>query len=200
MTGLTRLVRSPDLMSREDTALLVVDVQDRLLPAMPDRQRLVWNVGRLIDGARLFGVPVLATEQYPQGLGPTTAELAQRLGEIPSKRTFSCGGCPDLFEPLKQRGVFRILVVGIEAHVCVQQTVLDLMHAGFRLYVAADAVASRQEFDYQIALRRMELSGATLTTTESALFEWCDSAAAPEFKQLNALVKPTAPPTASSTA
>jgi nicotinamidase-related amidase len=193
MSNHDRLPRSPELMSRDDSSLLVVDVQERLLPSIANAERLVWNIRRLIDGAKSLGVRVVATEQYPKGLGPTTPELAERLGEVPEKLAFSCGGCPELFEQLRDAGVFKILVVGIEAHVCVQQTVMDLMAEGFRVYLAVDAVSSRNALDHEIALRRMDSAGATLTTTESALFEWCDVAGTPEFKQISALVREAAP-------
>lgn len=183
-------------MSRHDSALLVVDVQEKLIRLIQHHERLVWNIGRLIDGAKVLGVTVAGAEQYPQGLGPTTPELAQRLGSVPSKMTFSCGGCPDIFRDLQQRGIFKILVVGIETHVCVQQTVFDLLHAGFKVYLAVDAVGSRFDHDYQTALRRMDSAGATLTTTEAALFEWCEVAGTPEFKQISALVRQS-PPVAS---
>ena len=195
MSSALPLARSSDLMSRDDTALLVIDVQERLLPAMSGRERLVWNIGRLIDGARQLGLPVLATEQYPEGLGRTVAELSRRLGTLPAKRSFSCAGVPGLFEQLGERGIFRLLLTGIESHVCVQQTALDLIHAGFRIYVAVDAVTSRQPLDHEVALRRMETAGATLTTTEAALFEWCETSTAPEFKAISALVKSTGPQT-----
>ena len=188
------VTRSPELMSAGDTALLVVDVQERLAPHIAGYRRVVWNVGRLIDAARLLGLPVLATEQYPTGLGATVPELAQRLGAgVPSKLSFSCTGCPGLFDPLADRGVSRILVCGIEAHVCVQQTVLDLLSAGWRVYVPVDAVGSRFEVDYRTALARMDACGATLTTVEAALFEWCQVAGTPEFKQISQLVRQPAP-------
>lgn len=193
MTDNKRLPRSPELMSRDDSALLVVDVQGKLIEIIPGHERIVWNIGRLIDGAKVLGVPVVATEQYPKGLGPTTEVLAQRLGKIPSKLAFSCAECGDLFADLSARGIFKILVVGIEGHVCVQQTVLDLLGEAFQVYVAIDAVGSRFDLDYQTALRRMDSSGATLTTTEAALFEWCEVAGSPEFKQISALIR-TAPP------
>ncbi|HJN08557.1 MAG: isochorismatase family protein [Pirellulaceae bacterium] len=188
-----RLPRSPELMSRGDSALLVVDVQGKLVSLIPHHQRLVWNIRRLIDGAKILGVPVTGTEQYPRGLGPTTEVLASRLGEIPSKLTFSCGGCPQLFDGFRDAGIYKLLVVGIEAHVCVQQTVLDALADGFQIYLAVDAVGARHDIDYQTALRRMESSGATLTTTEAALFEWCDAAGTSEFKQVSALVRETEP-------
>ena len=193
MNTAERLPRSPELMSRDDTALLVVDMQERLLPAIRLRQRVIWNVRRLVDGARLLGLDIAATEQYPKGLGPTTPVLAERLGEIPAKLAFSCGECGGIFRRLAERGRPKVLVAGVEAHVCVQQTVLDLLGDGFRVYIAVDAVGSRFEIDYQTALRRMESAGATLTTTEAALFEWCEVAGTPEFKQISLLVREEPP-------
>src|SRR6185295_14693060 len=190
----SRFPRSPELMNRGDTALLVVDMQEKLVRLLPRHEALVWNVGRLIDGAKILGLPVLATEQYPQGLGPTSPELAAKLGKIPAKLAFSCGECGELFEELGQKGIHRILVCGIEAHVCVQQTVHDLLAAGFRVYLAVDAVGARGWLDCETALQRMESAGATLTTVEAALFEWCDVAGTPEFKQISNLVKQPQPP------
>ncbi len=187
------LPRSPELMSRDDTALLVIDVQGKLIKLVPGFRRLVWNIRRLIDGAELLGVAKAATEQYPQGLGPTVPELAERFVGMSSKVTFSCGSCGEVFADFERRGIQRVLLTGIEAHVCVQQTALDLLAAGYRVYLAVDALGSRYEIDYQTALRRMESAGATLTTTEAALFEWCQQAATPEFKQLSRLIQETPP-------
>jgi len=181
------------MMSRGDTGLLVVDVQERLVPAVGDHERVVWNVRRLIDGAKILGLPVVATEQYPRGLGPTVPELAKRLGGIPSKLTFSCGGCGQLFRELEGRGIHKLLVCGMETHVCVQQTVLDLLAAAWHVYVAVDAVGSRYDVDYRTALGRMDSAGAALTTTEAALFEWCEVAGTPEFKQISRLVQEEGP-------
>lgn len=193
MTESTPLPRSPELMSRGDSALLVVDVQGKLATLVPGHERLIWNIGRLIDGAQALGVPVMATEQYPRGLGPTVPELANRLESVAEKVAFSCGACGELFEPLGSRGIRKILLAGIEAHVCVQQTALDLMTAGFRIYLAVDAIGARYEIDYRTALQRLDSAGATLTTTEAALFEWCETAAAPEFKQISQLIQQKSP-------
>lgn len=193
MNHTDRLPRSPELMSRDDTGLLVVDVQDKLVSLIPGNQKLVWNIRRLIDGAKVLGVPATGTEQYPRGLGPMTAVLASRLGELPDKLTFSCGGCPEVFRAFRDAGICKLLVVGIEAHVCVQQTVLDALADGYQVYLAVDAIGARHEIDYQTALRRMESSGAVLTTTEAALFEWCDAAGTSEFKQISALVREAEP-------
>jgi nicotinamidase-related amidase len=181
------------LMTPGDTALLVLDMQEKLLPAVGGGKRVAWNVRRLLDGAKILGLTIVGTEQYPQGLGPTVPELAERLGPLPSKLTFSCGGCPGLISGLEQKGISKILVTGVETHVCVQQTVLDLLAAGWQAFVAVDAVGSRFELDHFTALERMNSAGATLTTTESAIFEWCRAAGTPEFKQISKLARETPP-------
>jgi nicotinamidase-related amidase len=182
-------VRNPELLSAANSRLLIVDVQDKLLPTIPTAARLVHNCRRLLDGAKILSVPVFGTEQYPQGLGPTTAELATRMGTRLDKVVFSCapvlawGQAADVTDDREQ-----VVVAGMEAHVCVLQTVLDLIAGGFRVYVPADAVASRGELDAKIALERMVASGATLTTVESVLFEWCEKAGTPQFKQIQKLI------------
>lgn len=191
----TPIERSPRLMSANDTGLLVVDVQEKLIRTIPDRNRICWNIGRLIRGARILRVDIGVTEQYPRGLGSTISSLTDLTGEleIPSKLTFSCRGCPDIFDRWSARGVTRVLATGIETHVCVQQTVLDLIDAGAVVYVAVDATGSRNELDESVALRRMEAAGAVLTTTEAALFEWTDTAGTPEFKEISRLIREEAP-------
>jgi nicotinamidase-related amidase len=182
-------VRNPDLLSAANSRLLIVDVQDKLLPPISNGPRLVHNCRRLIDGAKIVSVPVYGTEQYPQGLGPTTAELATRMGPRVDKLIFSCaavlgwGQAADATDEREQ-----VVVAGMETHVCVMQTVLDLIAGGFRVYVPVDAVGSRGELDAKIALERMAASGATLTTVESVLFEWCERAGTPEFKQIQKLI------------
>ncbi|MEE3372918.1 MAG: hydrolase [Planctomycetota bacterium] len=195
MNNPVSLTRSPALMDRQDTGLLVVDVQEKLIDLIRGHQSLVWNISRLLRGARQLQIPVFATEQYPQGLGATVPELAQHLGETPEKLAFSCAGCPELFESLREAEVFKILVVGIEAHVCIQQTVLDLLANGFQVYVAVDAVGARRQVDHQFAVQRMESAGAVVTTTEAALFEWCQVAGTPEFKEISRLVREAEPET-----
>jgi nicotinamidase-related amidase len=182
-------VRNPELLSAASSRLLIVDVQDKLLPPIHNAPRLVHNCRRLLDAAKIVGVPIFGTEQYPQGLGPTTAELAERIGPRLDKVIFSCapalgwGQAGDVTDDREQ-----IVVAGMETHVCVMQTVLDLIAGGFRVYVPVDAVDSRGELDTRIALERMAASGATLTTVESVLFEWCEKAGTPEFKQIQKLI------------
>ncbi len=184
------LPKSPELMRPVDTGLLVIDVQDRVLAVQPEGARIVWNIRRLLDGAKILGVRAACTEQYPEKLGPTVPALAERLADkASSKLSFSCGSCGEIFDAWRSAGIHRVLVCGIETHVCVQQTVLDLLAAGYQTLIAADAVGSRHAFDHEIALRRMEASGALLTTTEAALFEWCGVAGTSEFKEMSQLVK-----------
>ena len=122
-----------------------------------------------------------ATEQYPKGPGPTVPELAERLGPIPAKTDFSCCACREIMDDWAASGISRVLLTGIEAHVCIQQTAFDLLAAGYRVYLAADAIGARYDIDYQMALRRMDSAGVTLTTTEAALFEWCVRSGTPQF-------------------
>ncbi len=193
MTSTNPLTRSPELMTPQDTVLLVVDVQEKLMPLIAGAPRILWNLRRLLDGAAATGVNALATEQYPQGLGPTMPELVERLGKIPSKAAFSCRGCEPFVQSLEASSATKVMVSGIEAHVCVQQTVLDLLAGGYRVFVPVDAVGSRYAIDYETGLRRMESAGATLTTTESALFEWCQVSGTPTFKKISALIREQPP-------
>jgi nicotinamidase-related amidase len=187
------LPRSPDLMNREDTALLVVDAQEKLLKLVQNAGHVQWNIRRLLDAAAVLSVPVAATEQYPEKLGATAPELMERIGSAPGKLAFSACACSEIFERWREGGRYRVLVCGIETHVCVLQTALDLVAAGFESYLAVDAVLARHSIDHETALRRMESAGVVQTTTETAMFEWCRVAGTPEFKQISALVKELPP-------
>jgi nicotinamidase-related amidase len=192
-TAESALPRSPELMNANETGLLVVDAQEKLLEVIPQRKEIVWNIRRLLDAAKTLGVATAATEQYPDRLSATVPELKERLGKIPDKLCFSAGVCGSIFEDWRNDGLYRVLVVGIESHVCVMQTALDLVADGWMVYVAVDAVGSRREVDYETALRRMESAGVVLTSTEAAMFEWCRAAGTPEFKQISALAKESQP-------
>lgn len=189
--------RSPLLLDRTKSGLLIVDVQEKLIPLLPGKNRIVWNLGRLLAGARILEVSVAATEQYPRGLGSTIETLAAPLAEVgapvPEKLRFSCAECSEIFVDWRDRGIDQILVAGIETHVCIMQTVLDLMSDGFDLFVAVDATGSRYAVDRDTALHRMEASGATLTTTEAALFEWCGIAGTEAFKSISQLIREPPP-------
>lgn len=176
-------------MSAADTGLLVIDVQEKLLPLIPDAAALVRNVAFLIDAARLLDLTVQATEQYPRGLGPTVAELASRLPERPDKTAFSSCGAAGIVETFHREARPKVVLAGIETHVCVLHTALDLLALDFRVFVAVDAVAARYRLDHDIALRRLEQAGAVLTTSEGCVFEWMGGASHPRFKDVSRLVQ-----------
>jgi len=179
----------PTQMSANDTALLVIDVQEKLMAKIPGAEAVVRNIAFLTDAARLVDVPVTATEQYPRGLGPTVPELAKRLPERPDKTAFSCCAIPAVVEGFRRAARPKVVLTGIETHVCVLNTALDLLAQDFRVYIAVDAVASRGALDHELALRRLEKAGAILTTAETCAFEWVGSSSHPKFKQISALVQ-----------
>jgi nicotinamidase-related amidase len=179
----------PTKMSPADTALLVIDVQDKLLAKIPAADALVRDIAFLVDAARLLDLPVFATEQYPRGLGPTAAALAERLPQRPDKVAFSCCAVPAVAQGLERGGRPKVVLAGIETHVCVLGTALDLLGAGYRVYLPVDAVASRYPVDHEYALRRVERAGAILATAETCVFEWVGGADHPQFKKVSALVQ-----------
>jgi nicotinamidase-related amidase len=176
-------------MSAGDTGLLVIDVQEKLLPLIPDARTLVRNVTFLVEAAQLLSMTVQATEQYPKGLGFTVAELAERLPTRPEKTGFSCCAIPSVAETFRRQARPRVLLAGIETHVCVLNTALDLLALDFRVYVAVDAVSARYRLDHDVALRRMEQAGAVLTTAEACVFEWVGGAEHTHFKAISRLVQ-----------
>ena len=170
-------------------ALLVVDLQARLVPSIRDADRVVAAAARLARAAHLLDLPVVATEQVPAKLGPTVAPLLDLLPDRLPKATFHAGGAPGLWEFLAARAVRHVALVGIEAHICVAQTALELLARGFAVQVPVDAVGSRFAVDRAVALRRLDRAGAILTTAEATLFEWVESAEHPQFRAISALVK-----------
>src|SRR5262245_55854358 len=176
-------------MSAADTGLLVIDVQEKLLPLIPDAKAIIRNTAFLIDAARLLGMPVRATEQYPRGLGPTTPELAARLPDRPEKIAFSSCAVGSVVEAFHRAACPKVVLAGLETHVCVLNTALDLLALDFRVYLAIDAVGARYRIDHDTALRRLEQAGAVLTTSEGCAFEWVGGAAHPRFRDISRLVQ-----------
>ncbi|NWG27278.1 MAG: hydrolase [Ignavibacteriaceae bacterium] len=183
--------RFSKLLKPESAALLIIDIQEKILPVISNHERVVEYTLKLIKGFKVMGLPVYYTEQYPKGLGPTAKIILEELGEIKAfnKMSFSCSGANDLFDEFKKKNLSQVVVCGIEAHVCVQQTVLDLIENGFQVNIAADAVSSRKEIDYRTALERMRQNGAEVTTTESILFELLNVCGTPQFKEVSKIVK-----------
>ncbi|MFN3612996.1 MAG: isochorismatase family protein [Rubrimonas sp.] len=177
------------LLVRHDCALLLIDVQARLAPAIRDSATVVANAGRLAQGAALLGVPVLRTEQSPAKLGPTLTECA--AGACIEKTSFDACAAPDFAQALSAAAPQRrtVVIAGMEAHICVLQTALSLRGRGLGVAVAADAVGSRRRDDHAAALARMARDGVEVVTVEMALFEWLGDAADPQFRAVSALVK-----------
>ena len=190
-----QLQRSSELVGREISSLIVIDVQAKLIPAISSSERLVWNIGRLLRAATLFDVPTFVTEQYPQGLG-VTVEPLKSLSPAPIEKTrFSCGQCEPIETALRDQGRFQVVLAGIESHVCVLQSALDLSGLGFRVFVVEDAVSSRAPESHRLAMQRLAAAGVTLMSTESTLFEWCEDASDPQFKAISKLGREEGPST-----
>ncbi len=183
-----------DRLTARDAALLLIDLQPRLLGTISEAPLLKANALRLAQAAGLLGIPLWATEQSPMKLGPTDPELASLIPTPLPKSTFRCGGAPGLLEALEGCGVRHVTLAGIEAHVCVAQTALELLSRGFAVQVPVDAVGSRGGLDREIALRRLEGAGAVLSTVEAVLFEWTETAEHPQFRSISALVRDFRPP------
>jgi len=184
-------------LDRERAALVVIDVQEAFRGPVAGFDRVAHAAGTLIEGAAAAGVPVIATEQYPKGLGPTVPEVAERLpqGARPiEKLAFSAAEA----EGFDLDGRDQAIVCGIEAHVCVNQSVLDLLERGVDVHVVSDAVASRTEANREIGLARAERAGAVLTSVETALFELLGRAGTEEFKRVQRLILDFAPNPASA--
>jgi nicotinamidase-related amidase len=172
-------------LGRDTTALVVVDVQEGFRKAVPDFGRVAAKARTLVEGARILGVPVVVTEQYPKGLGHTAEEVGLD-GEPVLEKTVFAASCADGFD-LQGRG--QALVCGIEAHVCVHQTVEDLLGRGIEVHVARDAIASRDPANVELAVERATRGGAVLTGVEMALLELCGRAGTDEFKAVQRLIK-----------
>ena len=178
-------------MNRENCVLVGIDYQERLVPAMSGREGLIDASARLIRGFQILGMPVVLTQQYPKGLGQTIPEIkeADEEAAVIDKITFSAWKEEAFVRKMEEIGRKVAVVVGIETHVCEQQTVLDMIEAGYTVYVAADCVASRKESDRDTAIRCMQAAGAVITSYEAVLFELLETAGAPEFKAISKLVK-----------
>jgi nicotinamidase-related amidase len=184
-------LRGDGMLEISDCCLVIVDVQGTLAQLMVDKESLFRNIGILIGSARILEMPILWCQQVPEALGPTVPEIAERLpGLNPiDKASFSCCGDEQFNVALEKHPVRQALVSGIETHVCVYQTALDLLDRGLDVTVVADAVSSRTESNKQIGLTRLTAEGARIGSTEMVLFELLKTARHPKFKQIAKLVK-----------
>lgn len=179
------------MLHTEHTLLLVIDVQGKLADLAWRSERLRSNIHVLIEGMKILGVPMLATEQYPKGLGPTVEEIAGALGDAPviGKNSFSCCGEFKFEVKLNELHKTDILVCGIETHVCVYQTTRDLLDLGYNVHLVTDAVSSRTEDNWKLGIEKCKSLGAKMTGTEMALFEMLRKSGTEEFKAISKLVK-----------
>ncbi|KFL34455.1 MULTISPECIES: isochorismatase family protein [unclassified Sulfurospirillum] len=176
---------------QQQTAMLLVDVQERLFGHIEGHASIEKHLLVLLQGLQSLDIPIVCNQQYTKGLGETIESIRTLLGEVEiyEKRTFSCCQNPDVMEALKALHVKRVIVAGVESHVCVLQSVLDLVDAGFEVIVCADAMGSRKAKDHDLALLRMSQEGARMGSVESLLFELLRSADHAQFKTISNLVK-----------
>lgn len=182
-----------NLIDIQNSLLVVIDVQHRLASAMPEdkRNQLLKQVSVLLQASQTLSVPTLVTEQYPKGLGPTEAELAEVLAEntpIIEKTCFSCLNSPSFIEKLNATGRKQIILTGMEAHICVLQTAMECQAAGLQVFVVEDGICSRKQDNKDNAIHRLRQAGVVVTNTESVLFEWLRDAQHSEFRTLSKLI------------
>jgi nicotinamidase-related amidase len=179
------------MLSVDNSVLLVIDVQEKLFRAIHQKEQLMDNLQRLIKGIKILEIPILLTEQYPQGLGATIPEIAQLLPDIRPlpKICFSCCGDEAFLQAFKKLNRKQVLIAGIESHVCVYQTAADLLTAGYEVYAVSDTISSRNEQNSDIGLKMMTQLGAKITSTEAALFELLKVAKGDKFKAISQIVR-----------
>lgn len=179
------------MLNRSDVVLIVVDIQEKLLRVMEDKEALIDNNIKLIKGFQTMGLPLLVTEQIPEKIGPTFSVLAEEIiGFAPIvKESFSCWGEMSFCNRLASQSKKHIILTGIECHVCVYQTALDLIDNGYEVHIVGDAISSRAQANRQIGLDAMKKAGAWLTSTEMVLFELLRSAAHPRAREIFKIVK-----------
>jgi nicotinamidase-related amidase len=194
----TRLSRHPDLLDSSRAALLIVDVQKGLLPYIWEKEKLVRNIGYMIEIAAFHGLPTILTEHNPKGLGVTDERLVAKLNEVGigysplEKNIFSCCGHAHILVALEKTGRRQIIVVGMETHICVNQTSLDLMHHGFEPHVVEDAVRARWRNSHKLGIKKIKQAGGIICDWEMAAYELTYGAKTEKFKSLLALMKKAA--------
>ena len=173
------------------TAGVIVDVQDRLFPHIHEHEQVASKIKTLIRGLRMMELPLLLTQQYSKGLGDTVADIREEVSDLEhiEKKRFSCCGVSEFDRQISDSSVKNVILMGVETHVCVLQTTLDLLAGGYQPVVVADAVSSRNQNDHLIALERIKAEGGLVTSVESILFELTATADSPHFKEMSRLVK-----------
>jgi nicotinamidase-related amidase len=178
----------------KDTMALVIDLQDKLMSVINEKELVISNTVRLVKGLGILEVPLVVTQQYTKGLGMTIEEIQQAVGEsfeYEDKITFSCMGNLKIREKIESMNRKNVIICGAEAHICVLQTVIDLIKIGYNVLIVADCVGSRKDYDKEIGFKRIVAEGGVLTTYESILFEMTNEAGTETFKKISKLVKPS---------
>ncbi len=191
MVESTKTKRHVTILRPETTVLLIIDIQEKLVPAIHEGPRVIEETVRLINGCKALDVPVIATEQYPKGLGPLVSGVRDVLepDAIFEKSDFSGCGCSEAMRALEEMGRYQVLLAGIEAHVCMVQTALDLLVHEYQVHVPVETTSSRRPESCAVAIERMHSAGAIVTTLESALFEMLVRAGTPQFKEILKIIK-----------
>jgi len=178
-------------LDKEDTVLLIIDIQEKLAVVMKERDKVVKNNLHLIELAKMINMPIVVTEQYPKGLGPTVAEIREALPVYRpvEKMTFDCCGQPAFLEELKEQKRKKVVVTGMETHICVLQTCIGLLGGGINVHLVQDAVCSRTKENWETGIEFMRDAGAAVTSTETVLFQLLKVAGTEEFKKISKRIK-----------
>lgn len=179
------------ILNKEDTVLLIIDIQDKLAAVMKERDKVVKNNLHLIELAKMLGLPALVTEQYPKGLGATVPEIRDALPYYRpiEKMTFDCCGQPSFLQEMKEHNKSTVVLTGMETHICVLQTCLGLLKGGINVHVAQDAICSRTKENWKAGTEFMREAGAVVTCTETVLFQLLKVAGTEEFKKISKRIK-----------
>lgn len=180
------------LISRENAALIVVDVQEKLFPLISGKERVLENIRRLIQFARIIGLPIVLTEQYPKGLGSTLREIKDLVPDVQpiEKIEFSCFGSKEFKETIKLLNAETLIIVGIETHICIMQTAIEGLKEGFKVCVVNDATSSRNLEDKEVAVERLRDNGVIVASTEMLIYELLKKAGTQEFRETLKIIKP----------
>ncbi len=185
------LKHHPAILTRENTVQVIVDVQEKLLPYVTEKERVVENLRMLIKFADIMDIPIVLTEHYPKGLGVTVPEIKEilKIYEPIDKVIFSCFGAPRFRARLRELGAKRLMIAGIESHICIEQTALDALNLGYDVHIIADAISSRTPENLKIGIEKMRQFGAVISSTEMVMYEIMERADTKEFKDVLKLVK-----------
>ena len=179
-----------EIMEENETILLIIDMQEKLIKGIEKRKEIIGNIIKLVKATRVLNIETIISEQNSDRLGKTLENInTDKTYNVYNKMSFSCLDCDELLRQICSSNKKNVVISGIESHVCVLQTCINLISRGYRTYVVTDAIGSRNVQDHKIALKRLESEGAILTTAESTIFEWCKTADRKEFKVISSIIK-----------